>query len=180
QMLKLGMFVDVSFGGAAAAQVSGEPVAAVPRAALQTIGAKQVVYVATDRPGAFIQREVSTGPEVNGLVTIYSGVVASERVATEGSFLLRAESLKLKPQQSMLPASKVQGSEFRVPGSSEPSANPERGTRNPEPEGQSVTVSVTEAGFQPTTINLKLGVPARITFVRDVEATCAKSVVIPA
>jgi RND family efflux transporter MFP subunit len=181
EMLKLGMFVDVNFVGAAAAQSSGQPVATVPRAAIQTIGSKQVVYVATDRSGSFVQREVSVGAETNGLVTVYSGVSAGERVATEGSFLLRAESLKLNPAQSMSPASQVQGSEFRLSGSPGPARNPEPGTLNAEPIGgvQSATVSVNETGFQPSTINLKRAVPARITFVRDVEATCAKSVVIP-
>jgi RND family efflux transporter MFP subunit len=180
EMLRLGMFVDVNFGGAAPAQASGQPVPAVPSAALQTIGAKRVVYVAADRQGSFVQREVSVGPQVNGLVTIYSGVSAGERVATEGSFLLRAESLKLNPAQSMSPASEVQRSGFGVQGSPGP-GNPEPGTLNPEPKGgvQTATVSVNESGFQPSTINLKRAVPARITFVRDVEATCAKSVVIP-
>ncbi|HEY3137426.1 MAG TPA: efflux RND transporter periplasmic adaptor subunit [Blastocatellia bacterium] len=180
EMLKLGMFVDVNFGGAAAAQSSGQPVATVPRAAIQTIGAKQVVYAATDRSGSFVQREVSVGAETNGLVSVYSGVSAGERVATEGSFLLRAESLKLNPAQSMSPASQVQGSEFRLSGSPGPASNPEPGTLNAEPTGgvQTATVSVNETGFQPSTINLKRAVPARITFVRDVEATCARSVVI--
>jgi cobalt-zinc-cadmium efflux system membrane fusion protein len=96
-VLKLGMFVDVSFG--AAVTSSDQPVVVIPRAALQVIGTKQVVFVATDRPGTFVQREVVTGSEANGLVPIYSGVKAGERVVTEGSFLLRAESLKINPAQ---------------------------------------------------------------------------------
>jgi RND family efflux transporter MFP subunit len=180
ETLKLGMFVDVNFGGAAAA-VSAQTLPAVPRGAIQTIGAKQVVYVATDRPGEFVQREVSAGPEMNGLVTIYSGVRAGERVVTEGSFLLRAESLKLNPSQSMSPTATVQDSESRVQGLAPgPTSNAEPGTRNSEPKDvQTATVSVAESGFQPSTINLRRGVSARITFVRNVEATCAKSVVIP-
>src|SRR6266542_224202 len=71
----------------------------VPRGAVQMIGAKQVVFVVTDRAGVFAQREVSAGPESDGTAPIYAGVNAGERVVTEGSFLLRAESLKLDAAQ---------------------------------------------------------------------------------
>jgi cobalt-zinc-cadmium efflux system membrane fusion protein len=98
-VLKLGMFVDVSFSAIPVA--GGQPVVVVPRAAVQVIGTKQVVFIATDRPSTFVQRQVSAGPEVNGLVPIYSGVRAGERVVTEGSFLLRAESLKINPTQTV-------------------------------------------------------------------------------
>ena len=176
ESLKLGMFVDVNFGGATNAAAGGPPVTAVPRSAVQTIGARQVVYVATDQPGAFVQREVSTGQEVNGKLPVYNGVSAGERVVTEGSFLLRAESLKLNPAQSMSPAS---------PASSEPAPAGVNRAQAPSREPQSgatvqaVTVSVTDKAFQPDRINLKRGIPARLTFVREVEETCATSVVIP-
>src|SRR5438105_7878395 len=98
-MLKIGMFVDVSFAGAAPPATSEQRAAVVPRAAIQNVGARQVVFVAANQPGVFIQREVTVGPEANGLVPIYSGVSPGERVVTDGSFLLRAESLKLNPTQ---------------------------------------------------------------------------------
>ena len=100
EVLRIGMFVDVSFGGLTSTGASGQPVVLVPRAAMQSIGTKQVVYVATNQSGTFVQRDVTVGPETNGFVTIYSGVSTGERVVTEGSFLLRAESLKLNPAQS--------------------------------------------------------------------------------
>lgn len=99
EMLKIGMFVDVSFGGAAPA-TSEQRTVVVPRAAIQNIGTRQVVYVATGQPGVFAQREVTIGPEANGLVPVYSGISAGERVVTEGSFLLRAESLKINSGQT--------------------------------------------------------------------------------
>jgi plastocyanin domain-containing protein len=43
---------------------------------------------------------------------------------------------------------------------------------------QTATVEVTEKGFSPTSINLKPDAPARITFVRRTDETCAKEVVI--
>jgi hypothetical protein len=63
------------------------------------IGAKQVIFVATNQPGVFAQREVRAGQESNGVVPIYTGLDAGERVVTDGSFLLRAESLKLDSSQ---------------------------------------------------------------------------------
>ncbi len=172
EALRLGMFVDVNFSGAVQAASSGQTVPAVPRSAVQAIGAKQVVYVATDRPGSFAQREVSTGQEVNGWLPVYNGVNAGERVVTEGSFLLRAESLKLNPAQSSLPASAA---------SSEQVNQAQAASREPQQEAgvQAVTVKVTDEGFQPDRIELKRGIPARLTFVREIEETCATSVIIP-
>ena len=168
EALRLGMFVDVNFGGAVQAGSSGQTLPAVPSSAVQTIGAKQVVYVVTDRPGSFVQREVSAGHEINGLVAAYSGVTAGERVVTEGSFLLRAESLKLNPAQSTAPAT------------SEPPVQTQAAPRVAEQGAgvQSVTVSVTDNGFQPEKINLKRNILARLTFVREIEQTCATTVTI--
>ncbi len=106
EMLKLGMFVDVNFGGVAARE---QAVVSVPRSAVQMIGAKQVVFVVTDKAGVFAQREVSAGSESNGVVPIYAGLNAGERVVTEGSFLLRAESLKLNPGQLTASATRLHG-----------------------------------------------------------------------
>jgi len=102
QQLRIGMFVDVQLGDRAAAAPG--PGVMVPRAAVQNLGAKQVVFIAGPEPGRFIQRDVVTGLETDGLVTILSGINAGDKVVTEGNFLLRAESLKLNNAQP--PASK--------------------------------------------------------------------------
>jgi len=175
ESLKLGMFVDVSFGGATQAAADGQAATAVPRSAVQIIGAKQVVFVATDRSGEFVQREVSIGPEINGMLPVYSGVSAGERVVTEGSFLLRAESLKLNPAQSISPA---YAHNSGAPLSEQPQR--EDRAKEVEPGVQVATVTLTENGYVPDTIKLKRGKLARITFVRAVEATCGTAVVIPA
>jgi plastocyanin domain-containing protein len=44
--------------------------------------------------------------------------------------------------------------------------------------GQTATVEVNGEGFQPSTLKLKAGVPAKVTFVRKTDETCAKEVVI--
>ena len=174
ESLKLGMFVDVNFGGAIQAAAGGQAAPAVPRSAVQIIGAKQVVFVATDRPGEFVQRDVFIGPEINGMMPVYSGVSTGEQVVTEGSFLLRAESLKLNPAQSISPTP--------APNSAAPLSEPrqrENHAKEVEASLQVATVKVTEKGFQPDTIKLRRGVPARVTFVREIEETCATAVLIP-
>jgi RND family efflux transporter MFP subunit len=168
EMLKLGMFVDVNFGGATAA-TSAQSVVSLPRGAVQMIGAKQVVFVATSRTGVFAQREVSAGSEANGLAPIYAGLDAGERVVTEGSFLLRAESIKLNPSQ--LTASANQAAAQQTPTArTTPSSQ--------QSQAQSVTVTLSDKGYQPDSFKLRQGVPARVTFIRKVEATCGTEVVL--
>lgn len=44
---------------------------------------------------------------------------------------------------------------------------------------QSVTITLTDKGYQPESFKLRRNVPARLTFVRQVEVTCATEVVLP-
>jgi plastocyanin domain-containing protein len=52
---------------------------------------------------------------------------------------------------------------------------------NPTSPGQAQTarIAVTAKGFEPANINLKPNMPAKVTFVRQTDQTCATSVVIP-
>jgi plastocyanin domain-containing protein len=43
---------------------------------------------------------------------------------------------------------------------------------------QTATVEVTGNGFEPSSLKLKAGAPAKVTFVRKTDETCAKEVVI--
>jgi len=45
-------------------------------------------------------------------------------------------------------------------------------------EAQTATVEVTDKGFEPSSLKLKAGAPAKVTFVRKTDETCAKEVVI--
>ena len=45
---------------------------------------------------------------------------------------------------------------------------------------QTAKVEITEKGYTPASIKLRKGVPARVTFLRKTDATCAKEVVISA
>ncbi len=96
QALKIGMYVNVAFAGLGAAEKTA-PV--VSQDAVQNIGNRQFVFVATDKPNEFVLRQVRLGPESKGLYPVLEGLTVGDRVVTEGSFLLRAEWLKQHPGQ---------------------------------------------------------------------------------
>jgi membrane fusion protein, heavy metal efflux system len=91
--LRLGMYVNMTFGTQA-----GDRVVLVPKAAVQALGDRQVVFVAAKgEDGKFIQRTVRLGPPVGESYAVVSGLRPGDAVVTEGSFLLRAESTRSAP-----------------------------------------------------------------------------------
>jgi plastocyanin domain-containing protein len=52
-------------------------------------------------------------------------------------------------------------------------------SRKPRKE-TTATIVVGTNGYQPSNIRLRLGVPARLTFIRNTEQTCGTEIVIPA
>jgi plastocyanin domain-containing protein len=52
--------------------------------------------------------------------------------------------------------------------------------RTVKPKVQRARVEITEQGYKPASIKLRKGIPARVTFLRKTDATCAKEVVISA
>lgn len=46
------------------------------------------------------------------------------------------------------------------------------------PAVQKVTVALTEKGYEPTSLKLRRGIPAQVTFIRKVSATCGTQIVI--
>ena len=94
QALKIGMYVNVSFAAMAGATTT-TPM--VPKDAVQNINNQQIVFVATKDPNVFVMRPVRLGPESNGRYPVVEGLAVGERIVTEGSFLLRAEWLKMNP-----------------------------------------------------------------------------------
>ena len=84
------MYMDVLFTSPA-----GRTVPLVPKQAIQAIGATNVVYLPVEgEPGRFLQRIVKTGEESPGGLGVLTGLKPGEMVVTEGSFLLRSESLR--------------------------------------------------------------------------------------
>lgn len=98
QALKIGMYVNIAFATIGGAETT---VPTVPTAAVQSVNNRQVVFVATNDPNIFVMRPVRVGPEANGRYPVLEGLSVGERIVTEGSFMLRAEWLKLNPGGSM-------------------------------------------------------------------------------
>ena len=94
QLLKIGMFVNVAFATLGGAQAT-TPI--VPKIAVQNINNQQVVFVAAKEPNVFTMRPVRLGAEGNGFFPVLEGLSIDDQIVTEGSFLLRAEWLKLHP-----------------------------------------------------------------------------------
>ena len=49
-----------------------------------------------------------------------------------------------------------------------------------KPKTQTAKVIINEMGYAPESLNLRRGVPARITFLRTTDKTCGTEIVIPA
>ncbi len=92
--LKMGMYVSVAF-----ARIGGSERTAplIPKEAVQKIGNGDYVFLATDNANKFIVRPVKLGEEKNGSYPVLEGVFVGDRIVVEGSFLLRAEWIKLNP-----------------------------------------------------------------------------------
>ena len=86
--LKPGMFADVEI-----TTTMLENVLLIPDSALQTDGDNQIVFVALDG-NKFEKRVVTLGEEQQNRVQVLTGLKADEKIATEGSFILKSEMLK--------------------------------------------------------------------------------------
>jgi membrane fusion protein, heavy metal efflux system len=160
--LRLGMYADVVVAGA-----SGPSAPGVPRNAVQNVGDRTVVYLASPKePGRFIEREVRLGQTSGEQVEVVSGVRPGDVVVTEGSFFIRAERerLGLRPAAGTAKASAAP-------------ASPSDGRSNEA--AQTAKVVVNDQGYQPAKVTLRAGTPARITFVRTTDKTCGTEVVFP-
>jgi RND family efflux transporter MFP subunit len=96
QQLKIGMYVNVAFASLGG---PGSSVPVVPVAAVQNLGNRQVVFVATSDPNVFAMRTVRLGPETNSYYPVLEGLNVGDRIVTQGSFMLRAEWLKSHPNR---------------------------------------------------------------------------------
>jgi RND family efflux transporter MFP subunit len=91
QELRLGMYADMEITTTAGGQA-----VLIPRSAVQTVGDRQVVYVANpSEPAKFTEREVHLGDTSRDRVEVVSGVKPGEQIVSKGSFFLRAERERL-------------------------------------------------------------------------------------
>jgi RND family efflux transporter MFP subunit len=162
--LRLGMYAEALIGGEDG--VSGPM---VPRSAVQNVGDRTVVYlVDPNQPGRFIEREVRLGAPAGDRVRIVAGVLAGDVVVAVGSFSVRAERERLGLRAAAPGA---------PPAAESTAAAPAAVADNPAV--QESRVNVTDASFDPPRITVRAGVPARLTFTRVSDKTCATSVVFP-
>lgn len=144
RQLRLGMLAAISLVAA-----PGASTVLVPRVAVQTIGDRQVVYVAAPgAPGRYVERTVRLGKAAGDHVEILEGLEGGESIVTTGSFYVRAERERLGPQvERAAPAS--------------------------------IRVVVGAQGFEPARVALPVGQRTAITFLRTTDQTCATEVVFP-
>jgi RND family efflux transporter MFP subunit len=91
--LRIEMYVDVEF---TAPGTSG-PV--VPEAAVQSIGERHFVFLPVkNNEGSFVLRQVQLGPAADGHYSVLEGLRLQEEVVTDGSFILKAESVRQHPE----------------------------------------------------------------------------------
>ncbi len=81
RLLKAEMFVSVAFKSAA---IAG---AEVPTTAVFLKGDRHFIWI-EERPAVYTRHEVGVGPEQDGKILVTSGVVAGQRVVTDGGLLL--------------------------------------------------------------------------------------------
>jgi RND family efflux transporter MFP subunit len=159
--LRLGMYAEAILGDQA-----GPSATLIPRSAVQNVGNHTVVYVAdATRPAQFIEREVRLGAPSGDFVAVVAGVQPGDLIVSTGSFSVRAERERLGLRAA--PPSPPSG---EAPASPTPRAGPEK-------KSEEVRVTVTDTRFEPQRVTLRAGVPARLTFTRISEKTCATAVV---
>ncbi len=160
--LRLGMFTDVAIETGQSASI-----VSVPKSAIQNVADRQVVYVTVSGDSTrFIEREVRLGTSSGDVVEVVSGINARDSVVSKGSFFIRAEAerLGLRTEPRAAPT---------VPATTS-------GSTSVAAEMQTAKIAVTERGYEPDTVTLRAGVPARLTIVRMTDKTCGTEIVIPA
>ena len=79
--------------------ISGASGPVVPEAAVQSIGERHFVFLPVkNNEGSFVLREVRLGPAADGHYSVLEGLRLQEEVVTEGSFILKAESVRQHPE----------------------------------------------------------------------------------
>jgi len=66
----------------------------VPETAVQQIGERKVVFLATQDAGRFEVRDVNVGDEVDGRRVVLAGLTPGDRVVARGAFTIKSQLLK--------------------------------------------------------------------------------------
>lgn len=160
EALRFGMFVTVELGVPAAAADL-----VVPKAAVRSLGPVDVVFV-EQAPGRFVERVVLLGTTTGDSVVVTRGLAPGDRVATAGSFALRAERDRLGwPPPEPLAAP---GDAARVPT-----------VAATQPAVVTRVIEITAAGLVPPRVTVPANQPVDLVFIRRVNETCGTEVEIP-
>ncbi len=146
------------------------PAAAVQQRATVEAGGKASSYVwvaEAAQAGRFTVRPVAvqTGVSDGAQVEIRSGLKPGQRVVTLGYQYLSEGDTVTTSQITLAAASPASGDRSTHAGG--------------DGKAQSASIAVTENGFEPANVTLKAGAPARLTFTRKTDATCATEVIFP-
>jgi membrane fusion protein, heavy metal efflux system len=159
QELRLGMLAELRLDSAAGAPRS----MTVPRKAVQSLFDRSVVYVVNPaNDGEFLERTVRLGDGTGDTVAVLAGLKSGDVVVSDGSFHVRAERERLG---------------LGAPGPMP--APPQAAAQTDSKALQTAKVTVTKDGFEPSKVSLKARTPARLTFVRTTDQTCATEVALP-
>ena len=121
-----------------------------------------VVYLVNPaNRGQFVEREVRLGALVGEQVVVLAGLRSGDVVVSQGSFSVRAERERLGLRPGTTPA---------AAGALE---------QRPDESVQTAKITVGVQGYEPARVNLRAGVPARLTFVRTTDKTCGTEIVFP-
>jgi len=162
--LRLGMYAEVVLGGE-----DGASMTTVPRSAVQNVGDRTVVYLSSpNEPGRFVEREVHLGPVAGERVAVQAGVEPGDVIVERGSFYVRAERERLGLRPPVV-----------ARGTAGPPVALRHGPMDDDTKAQQVKVTVIDEGFEPRRLAMRAGIPARLTFTRTSDKTCATAVVFP-
>ena len=161
QDLRLGMLAEASLTGPA----SGASTVQIPRSAVQQVADRSVVYVVDpENDREFLERPVQLGEATGSSVVVLAGLEPGATVVSDGSFYVRAERERLGfGTPAPVPVPVAASASAAVPTAPE----------------QTAKIMVTKDGFSPAKLTLKAGTPAKLTFVRTSDETCATDVVFP-
>ncbi|RIK63135.1 MAG: efflux RND transporter periplasmic adaptor subunit [Planctomycetota bacterium] len=90
--LRPGAFVQVEISKTDRNAEEPPPVVAVPEDAIQTVEGRSVVFVPVPKEeNTFVERAVTVGKPVGGMVPVLSGLVEGEQFVAAGTFVMKAE-----------------------------------------------------------------------------------------
>ncbi len=174
--LKPSMYATVRLVGGRMA-----PTVLVPSEAVVRSGDQAIVIIALG-DGRFRPADVEVGAESEGRVQILSGLTGDEQVVTSAQFLIDSEARLASAVNAMAGKGGAQADSAPVDAGMEKGAGmdtPAAAAPSEEDGVQVARINITPQGFEPATVSLKKGVPARLVFTRHTENTCATEVVIP-